>query len=161
MFNLSCLLPLFKKRKIHTMERKVQITLTILVMCQATNMDIEPCANSMWTEGVVRDCYTGHTKKHEGLARLSLWVMLEKPYVLASYCQCQPSEWEQVELWRNLMARLLPSLVILDQSVRTLTVQYKEIKALLKHEKEDKCDATLRQSKTNHRWINKLHKRIS
>ena len=143
------------------MERKLQITLTILAMCQTTNTDIEPCADSMWTEGVVRDCYTGHTKKTEGLAQLSLWVMLEKPYVLASYCQCQPSESEQLELWRNLTACLLPSLAILDQSVRSLTIQYKEIKALLKHEKEDKRDATLRQSKTNHRRINKLHKRIS
>ena len=125
------------------MERKVQITLTILVMCQATNMDIEPCADSMWMEGVVWDCYTGHAEKSEGLARLSLRVTLEKPYVLASYCQCQPSESEQVELWRNLTAHLLPSLAILDQSVRTLTVQYEEIKVLLKHEKEDKHDATL------------------
>ena len=150
-----------QERKIHTMERKVQIAFTILMMCQATNMDIEPCANSMWTEGVIRDCYTGHAEKCEGLAQLSLWATLEKPYVLVSYCQCQPSESEQVELWRNLTARLLPSLAILDQSVRTLTIQYEEIKALLKHEKEDKRDATLRQSKTNHCWINKLHKRIS
>ena len=123
-------------------------------------MDIEPCADSMWTEGVVRDCYTGQAEKSEGLARLSLRMTLEKLYMLASYCQCQPSKSEQLELWRNLMARLLPSLAILDQSVRSLTIQYEEIKALLKHEKEDKCDATLRQSKTNHRQINKLHKRI-
>ena len=143
------------------MERKLQITLTILAMCQTTNTDIEPCADSMWTEGVVRDCYTRHAEKTEGLARLSLRVMLEKPYVLASYCQCEPSESEQLELWRNLTACLLPSLAILDQSVRALTIQYKEIKALLKHEKEDKHDATLRQSKTNHHQINKLHKRIS
>ena len=143
------------------MERKLQITLTILALCQTTNTDIEPCANSMWTEGVARDCYTGQAEKSEGLAWLSLRMTLDKPYVLASYCQCQPSESEQLELWRNLTAHLLPSLVILDQSVRSLTIQYKEIKALLKHEKEDKCDATLRQSKTNHRRINKLHKRIS
>ena len=143
------------------MERKLQITLTILALCQTTNTDIEPCADSMWMEGVVRDCYTGQSEKIEGLAQLSLWMTLEKPYVLASYCQCQPSESEQLELWRNLTARLLPSLAILDQSVRSLTVQYEEIKALLKHEKEDKRNATLRQSKTNHRRINKLHKRIS
>ena len=111
--------------------------------------------------GVIRDCYTGQAEKIEGLARLSLQMMLEKPYVLASYCQCQPSELEQLELWRNLMARLLPSLAILDQSVRSLSVQYEEIKTLLKHGQEDKHDATLRQSKTNHHWINKLHKRIS
>ena len=150
-----------QERKVYTMERKLQITLTILTLCQTTNTDIEPCADSMWTEGVVRDCYTGQAKKSEGLAQLSLWMTLEKPYILASYCQCQPSESEQLEIWRNLTACLLPSLAILDQSVRSLTIQYGEIKALLKHEKEDKCDTTLRQSKTNHRQINKLHKRIS
>ena len=143
------------------MERKLQIILTILVSCQTTNTDIEPCADSMWTEGVIRDCYTGQAEKIEGLAHLSLRMMLKKLYVLASYCQCQPSESEQLELWRNLTARLLPSLAILDQSVRSLSVQYEEIKTLLKHEKEDKHNATLRQSKTNHHRINKLHKRIS
>ena len=129
------------------MERKQQIIVTILVLCQTTNTDIEPCADSMWMEGVVRDCYTGQAEKVEGLAHLSLRMTLKKPYVLASYCQCQPSESEQVELWRNLMAHLLPSLAILDQSVRTLSDQYEEIRTLLKHEKEDKCDTTLRQSK--------------
>ena len=142
------------------MERKLQIILTILVSCQTIKMDIEPCANSMWTEGVIRDCYAGQAEKIEGLARLSLRMMLEKPYMLASYCQCQPSESEQLELWRNLTARLLPSLAILDQSVKSLSVQFEEIKTLLKHGQEDKCDAALCQSKTNHRRINKLHKRI-
>ena len=74
------------------MERKQQIIVTILVLCQTTNTDIEPCADSMWTEGVVRDCYTEHAEKAEGLACLSLRMTLEKLYVLASYCQCQPSE---------------------------------------------------------------------
>ena len=125
------------------MERKLQIILTISILCQTIKMDIEPCANSMWTEGVIRDCYAGQAEKIEGLACLSLWMTLEKPYVLASYCQCQPSESEQLELWRNLMAHLLPSLVILDQSVKSLTVQFEEIKTLLKHGQEDKCGATL------------------
>ena len=124
-------------------------------------MDIEPCANSMWMEGVIRDCYAGQAKKIEGLARLSLQMTLEKLYVLASYCQCQPSKSEQLDLWRNLTARLLPSLAILDQSVKSLSVQFEEIKTLLKHGQEDKRGATLQQSKTNHRRINKLHKRIS
>ena len=106
-------------------------------------MDIEPCANSMWMEGVIRDCYTGQAKKIKGLACLSLRMMLEKLYVLASYCQCQPSKSEQLELWRNLMAHLLPSLAILDQSVRSLSIQYEEIKTLLKHGQEDKRDTTL------------------
>ena len=143
------------------MERKLQIIFTVLACCQTIKMDIEPCANSMWTEGVIRDCYAGQAKKTKGLAHLSLQMMLKKPYMLASYCQCQPSESEQLELWKNLMARLLPSLAILDQSVKSLSIQFEEIKTLLKHGQEDKCGATLQQSKTNHHRINKLHKRIS
>ena len=106
-------------------------------------MDIEPCANSMWMEGVIRDCYAGQAEKIEGLACLSLQMMLEKPYMLASYCQCQPSESEQLDMWRNLTACLLPSLAILDQSVKSLSIQFKEIKTLLKHGQEEKCSATL------------------
>ena len=98
-------LPLCKK-EIYTMERKLQVIFIILAFCQTIKMDIEPCANSMWTEGVIRDCYAGQAKKIEGLARLSLQMMLEKPYVLASYCQCQPSESEQLDMWKNLTARL-------------------------------------------------------
>ena len=142
------------------MERKLQIILTILVSCQTIKMDIELCANSMWTEGVIRDCYAGQAEKIKGLVRLSLRMTLKKPYVLASYCQCQPSESEQLELWRNLTAHLLPSLAVLDQSVKSLSGQFEEIKTLLKHGQEDKRDAALCQSKTNHRRINKLHKRI-
>ena len=82
-------------------------------------MDIEPCANSMWMEGVIRDCYAGQAEKIEGLAHLSLQMTLKKPYMLASYCQCQPSESEQLELWKNLTAHLPPSLAILDQSVKS------------------------------------------
>ena len=100
------------------MDRKLQIVFIILVFCETVKMDIEPCANSMWTERVIRDCYAGQAKKSEGLACLSLQMTLEKPYVLASYCQCQPSESEQLGMWKNLTARLLPSLVIFDQSVK-------------------------------------------
>ena len=63
--------------------------------------------------------------------------------MVASYCQCQPSESEQLELWKNLMAHLLPSLAILDQTVKSLSVQFEEIKTLLKHGQEDKHHATL------------------
>ena len=143
------------------MERKLQIVFIILVFCETIKMDIEPCANSMWTKRVIRDCYTGQAKKSEGLAHLSLQMTLEKPYVLASYCQCQPSESEQLGMWKNLMAHLLSSLVILDQSVKSLSIQFKEIKTLLEQRQEDKHGATFRQSKTNQRRINKLHKRIS
>ena len=114
-------LPLHKK-EIYTMERKLQVIFIILAFCQTIEMDIEPCANSMWTEGVIRDCYAGQAERIEGLACLSLRMMLEKPYVLASYCQCQPSESEQLDMWKNLTARLLPSLAILDQSVKSLSV---------------------------------------
>ena len=133
----------------------------ILVLCETVKMDIEPCANSMWTESIVRDCYVGQAEKNEGRACLSVKMMPEKLYVLASYCQCEPSESEQLGMWKNLMAHLLPSLAILDQSVETLSIQFKEIKILLEQIQEDKHGATFRQSKMNHRRINKLHKRLS
>ena len=93
-------LPLHKK-EIYTMERKLQVIFIILAFCQMIKMDIEPCANSMWTEGVIKDCYTGQAEKIEGLARLSLQMMLEKLYMLASYCQCQPSKSEQLDMWKK------------------------------------------------------------
>ena len=143
------------------MDRKLQSVIIILVCSKAVKMDIEPCANSMWMESVIRDCYTGQAEKIKGRARLSLQMTLKKPFVLASYCQCQPSKSEQLGMWKNLMAHLLPSLAILDQSVKTLSVQFKEIKTLLEQRQEDKHGATFQQSKTNHHRINKLHKRIS
>ena len=124
------------------MDRKLQSVIIILLFCETIKMDIEPCANSMWTESLIRDCYTGQAEKIEGLARLSLQMMLKKPYVLASYCQCQPSESEQLGMWKNLMACLLPSVAILDQSVKTLSIQFKEIKTLLEQGQEDKHSAT-------------------
>ena len=124
------------------MDRKLQSVIIILVCSKAIKMDIKPCANSMWKESVIRDCYTGQAKKIEGLARLSLQMMLEKPYVLASYCQCQPSKSKQLGMWKNLTAHLLPSLAILDQSVKTLSVQFEEIKTLLEQRQEDKHGAT-------------------
>ena len=122
------------------MDRKLQIVFIILVFCETVKMDIEPCANSMWTESVIRDCYAGQAKKIEGLARLSLQMMLKKPYMLASYCQCQPSESEQLGMWKNLTARLLPSLVILDQSVKSLSIQFEEIKTITtKTRRQTRC----------------------
>ena len=67
-----------QEKKSITMERKLQIILTLSILCQTIKMDIEPCANSMWMEGVIRDCYAGQAEKIEGLTRLSLWMMLEK-----------------------------------------------------------------------------------
>ena len=130
----------------------------ILVLCGTVNMDIKPCVNSMWMESIVRDCYVGQAKKNEGHACLSVKMTLEKPYVLASYCQCEPSKSEQLGMWKNLTAHLLPSLAILDQNVETLSIQFEEIKILLEQIQEDKHGATFRQSKMNHHQINKLHK---
>ena len=94
-------LPL-RKKEIYTMERNLQVIFIILAFCQTIKMDIEPCANSMWMEGVIRDCYAGQAERIEGLAHLSLQMTLEKPYVLASYCQCQPanlSNWICGKIW--------------------------------------------------------------
>ena len=71
----------------------IKITI-ILTLVQTIKLEVEPCANSMWTESVINDCYTGYTENIEGCARLSLQMTLEKPYTFASYCQCQPSESE-------------------------------------------------------------------
>ena len=46
------------------MDRKLQIVFIILVFCETVKMDIEPCANSMWMERVIRDCYAGQAKKN-------------------------------------------------------------------------------------------------
>ena len=93
-------LPLHKK-EIYTMERKLQFLFIILTFCKTIKMDIEPCANSMWMEGVIRDCYAGQAEKIEGLVCLSLQMTLKKPYVPASYCQCQPSKSEQLDVWKK------------------------------------------------------------
>ena len=97
----------------------------------------------MWTDerSKILLCRAGQ-KERKGVARLSVKMTLEKPYVLASYCQCEPSESEQLGMWKNLMARLLPSLAILDQSVETLSVQFEEIKILLEQIQENKHGAT-------------------
>ena len=70
-----------------------------------------------------------------------------------------PTESEQVLLWHNLMSRLLQSLAILDESVKTLSNHFNEIKQLL--EQKQTSNAAFRQSKTNLHWINKLHKRFT
>ena len=84
-------------------------------------MEIEPCANSMWTQSIINGCYTSQMEHIESHTRLSLQMTLQKPYIFVSHCQCQPSESEQLMLWHNLTSHLLPSLAILDESVRTLS----------------------------------------
>ena len=121
-------------------------------------MEVQPCANSMWTESIINNCYTGHMEHAEGCARLSLQMTLQKSYIFESHCQCYPSELEQVVLWCNLMSHLLPSLAILDESVKTLSSHFNKIKQFL--EQKRTSDAVFRQCKTNLHQINKLHKRF-
>ena len=137
--------------------RKISI---ILILIQTVRMEIESCANSMWTESMINNCYTGQMERTEGHVRLSLQMTLEKPYIFASYCQCQPSESEQLEIWQNLTACLLPSLTILDKSVQTLSKQFDEIKELLEQNQGSDSNVVFQQSKMNHH-INKLHRRFS
>ena len=99
-----------------------------VMLIQVIKMEVEPCANSMWTESIINNCYTGQMEHVEGHARLSLQMTLQKPYIFVSHCQCYPSESEQVILWHNLMSCLLPSLAILDESIKTLSNHFNEIK---------------------------------
>ena len=134
------------------------IIILSVMLIQTVRMEVQPCANSMWTESIINNCYTGHMEQVEGHARFSLWMTLQKPYIFASHCQCHPTESEQVLLWCNLMSCLLPSLAILDESIKTLSNHFNEIKQLL--EQKQTSNAAFRQSKTNLHWINKLHKRF-
>ena len=129
------------------------------MLIQVIKMEVEPCVNSMWTESIINDCYTSQMEHVEGCARLSLQMTLQKPYIFVSHCQCYPSKLEQVILWCNLMSCLLLSLAILDESVKTLSNHFNEIKQLL--EQKQTSDAAFRQSKTNLHQINKLHKRFT
>ena len=130
-----------------------------IMLIWITKTEVQPCANSMWTESIINNCYTSHTEHAEGCARLSLQMTLQKPYIFESHCQCYPSESEQVVLWHNLTSHLLPSLAILDESVKTLSSHFNEIKQLL--EQKQTSNAVFRQSKTNLHQINKLHKRFT
>ena len=94
-------------------------------------MEVQPCANSMWTESIINDCYTGKMEHVEGCARLSLQMTLQKPYIFVSYCQCLPRESKQLALWCNLTECLLPSLVILDGNIKLLAEQFSHIEQLL------------------------------
>ena len=82
-----------------------------------------------------------------------------KNLVFVSYCQCYPSESEQITLWCNLTSHLFLSLAILDESVKTLSSHFKKIKQLLEQKKTS--HAVFRQSKTNLHQMNKLHKRFT
>ena len=130
-----------------------------IMLIQVIKMEVEPCANNMWTESIINDCYTSQMEHVEGRARLSLQMTLQKPYIFVSHCQCYPSALEQVILWHKLMSHLLPSLAILDESVKTPSNHFNKIKQLL--EQKQTSDAASRQSKTNLCQINQLHKRFT
>ena len=153
------LLPPHNKEIIKIMDLKR--TILFIVLIQAIKMEIEPCANSMWTQSVINDCYTGQMEYVEGCARLSLQMTLQKPYIFMSHCQCHPSKSEQLMLWCNLTSHLLPSLAILDESVQTLSKQFNRIRQFLEWKQTSDSDAAFRQSKTNLHWINKLHRRFT
>ena len=91
-----------------------------IILIQASRMEIEPCANSMWTQSTINDCYTGQMEQVKGCTRLTLQMTLQKPYIFVSYCQYLPSKSEQLALWCNLTEHLLPSIAILDGDVKLL-----------------------------------------
>ena len=76
-------------------------------------------------------------------------MTLQKPYIFVSHCQCHPSESEQLMLWHNLTSHLLPSLAILDESVRTLSEQFNGIKQFLEWKHTSDSNTAFRQGKTN------------
>ena len=125
----STFFPPCNKKIIKMMDlRKI---ILFIVFIQGVKMEIEPCANSMWTQSAINDCYTGQMGHIEGHARLSLQMTLQKPYIFMSHCQCHPSKSKQLMLWHNLTSHLLLSLAILDESIKTLSKQFMEIKQFL------------------------------
>ena len=74
--------------------RKIIIILTLI---QTIRMEIEPCANSMWTESIINNCYTGQMEKTEGCVRLSLQMMLENcthSQVIVSVSPVNQNNWK-------------------------------------------------------------------
>ena len=76
------------------------------MLIQASGTEIEPCANSMWTQSTKNNCYTGQMVQVEGHAKFTLQMTLQKPYIFVSYCQCVPRESKQLALWCNLTEHL-------------------------------------------------------
>ena len=109
-----------------------------IILIQASETEIEQCANSMWTQSTINDSYTGQMEQVEGHAKLMLQMTLQKPYIFASYCQCLPSKSEQLALWHNLTECLLPSLTVLDGNVKLLSEQFSHIEQLLEQFLEQK-----------------------
>ena len=88
-------LPLHKKEICYEMDTRKII---ILILIQTIRMEIEPCANSMWTESMINNCYTSQMERTEGRVRLSLQMTLEKPYiylqVIVSASPVNQSSWK-------------------------------------------------------------------
>ena len=154
----SMLLPPCNKEIIKIMDLRGIILFIVLI--QAVKMEIEQCANSMWTQSVINNCYTGQMEHVEGCTRLALQMTLQKPYIFVSHCQCHPSESEQLMLWHNLTSHLLPNLEILDENIKTLSMQFNGIRQSLEWKQTSDSDAAFRQSKNNLHEINKLHRRF-
>ena len=61
---------------LHNKEKAKMSVLTKLVLfimlIQASGTEIEPCANSMWTQSSINDCYTGQMEQVEGHTKLTL-----------------------------------------------------------------------------------------
>ena len=43
-----------------------------IILVQASGTEIEPCANSMWTQSTINNCYTGQMEQVEGCALMWL-----------------------------------------------------------------------------------------
>ena len=142
---------------IHNKEITKMSILTKLVLfimlIQASGMEIEPCANSMWTQSTINNCYTGQMEQVEGCTKLTLQMALQKPYIFVSYCQYLPSESKQLALWCNLTECLLPSLAILDGNVNLLAERFSHVEQLLEQFLKQKqmlsTNVAFRQGKTN------------
>ena len=132
-----------QQRKSKEMAFSRIILLTALVLM--VKAEIKPHINSMWTQTTINDCYSGQVEETKGHVRLLLKMTLEKPYIFASYCECLPSESEQIGLWQNFTVHLLPSLAILDESVKMLLEKFHKMEQLL-----EQNPLALRQSRINH-----------
>ena len=123
------------------MDLKRTILFTMLI--QTVKMEIEPCTNSMWTQSVINNCLYWSNGRHW----LSLQMTLQNLTCLQATVNATPSESKQLMLWCNLTSRLLPSLAILDESVKSLSQQFNRIRQFLEWKPTSDSDAAFRQSK--------------
>ena len=81
---------------LHNKENAKMSVLTKLVLftmfIQASGMNIEPCANSMWTQSTINDCCTGQMEQVEGHAKLTLQMTLQKTLHLCELLSVPPQQ---------------------------------------------------------------------